>query len=52
MKVKSDWEYGVTRTLSSEMLREPGSWQIITRGEGIGPLISISLIVLKVSLEL
>ena len=39
-------------TLSSEILRVPGSWQMITRGEGIGPLTSISLRVLKVSLEL
>ena len=29
------------------MLRDPGSWQMITRGEGMGLLISISLSVLK-----
>ena len=43
--------YGDMLTASSEMLSEPGSLQIRTRGEGIGPLICISLRVLKVSLE-
>ena len=50
--VKFDPERGATLTVSSEMLREPGSWQMITIGEGMGLLISFSLRVLKVSLEL
>ena len=50
--MKFDGEKGETLTLSSEMLREPGSWQMITRGEGMGLLKSMSLRVLKVSLEL
>ena len=33
-----DHVIGATLMLSSEMLREPGSWQMITRGEGIGSL--------------
>ena len=33
-----DQVIGATLILSSEMLREPGSWQIITSGEGKGSL--------------
>ena len=36
--VKFDQELAATLTLSSEMLRDPGSWQIITSGDGIGSI--------------
>ena len=50
-RVVLDLLYGDILTASSEMESEPGSLQIRTRGEGIGPLICISFRVLKVSLE-
>ena len=50
--VKFDQVLAATLILSSEMLRDPGSWQIITSGDGIGFVHSNSLLVLKVSLEL
>ena len=52
VRFDQEFDQGAILTLSSEMLRDPGSWQMITKGEGIGPLISTSLMVLKVPFEL